>query len=182
MLVSGCALLTPASRVVRWIRDQGHLKNWRGSVLQLGCPGCLCKGGSYGTAVLWFAEVVNHCTGAKHKEDGISRGFLLLHRVKQDSVLFMLHPLGIACVILQTEPCNKTDGSVRRCQEKLCCFSPLPLYEVVFVYCHCYVRWWLRGEEVPAEARRQCAPMGLLKVVEAGIPLWFWSKNCFPHM
>lgn len=77
--------------------------------------------------VLWVREVVNRGEGAEHKEDGISAGFSLLHRVKQDSVLFMLHPLGIVCMILQTEPCSKTDGSIRRCQEKLCCFSPLPV-------------------------------------------------------
>lgn len=130
MLVSGCALLTPGSNksvAFRWIRDQGHLKNWRGSVLQLGCIRCLCKGGFYGTVVLWFREVVNPYERAKHKGGGISRGFLLLRGVKQDSVLFMLHPLGIVCMVLQAEPGNKTDGSIRRCQDELCCFSPLPV-------------------------------------------------------
>lgn len=130
MRVSGCALLTPGSSesvALRWIRAQGHLKNWRGSVLQLGFIGCLCKRGFYSAVVLWFREVVNPCERAQHKGDGISRGFLLLHRVKQDSVLFMLHPLGIVCMVLQTEPCNKTDGSIRWCQEELCCFSPLPV-------------------------------------------------------
>lgn len=45
----------------------------------------------------------------------------------------MLHPLGIAGEAVQTEPCNKTDGSVQRCQEKLCCFSPLPVHSVMFL-------------------------------------------------
>lgn len=70
---------------------------------------------------------------AKHKGEGISGGSLLLYRVKQASVVFMLHPLGIARVALQTDPCNKTDGSVRQCQEKLCCFSPLPVHSVMFL-------------------------------------------------
>lgn len=80
-LVSGCALLTPGSSksvAFRWIRDQWHLKNWRGSILQLGCIGCLHKGGFYDTIVLWLREVVNPCERAKHKGDGISWGFLLL--------------------------------------------------------------------------------------------------------
>lgn len=130
MLVSGCALLTPGSNeavAFRWIGDQGHLKNWRGSVLQLGWVADLCKGGFLQRGCLVVREVVNPCERAKHKGDGISRGFLLLHRVKQDSVLFMLRPLGIVCMVLQTEPCSKTDGSIRRCQEELCCFSPLPV-------------------------------------------------------
>jgi len=57
MLLSGRALLTPGSGegvALRWIRDQGFLKNWRGSVLQLGFIGCLCKGGFEGVVVLWF--------------------------------------------------------------------------------------------------------------------------------
>lgn len=33
---------------------------------------------------------------------------------------------------------------------------------------------------VTAEALRQCVPMGLLKVVEAGIPLGFWSRIASP--
>ena len=74
-LVSGCALLTPGSSksvAFRWIRDQRHLKNWRGSVLQLGCIGCLHKGGFYGTIALWLREVGNPCERTKHKGDGIS--------------------------------------------------------------------------------------------------------------
>lgn len=106
--------------------------SWRSSVLPCGCEGCLGKGGFYrGLSCGW--EVVNPCERAKHKGESISGGSSLLHRVKQASVVFMLHPLGIVCMALQTEPCNKTDGSVRRCQEKLCCFSPLPVHSVMFL-------------------------------------------------